>query len=355
MAGEDLNYYYLGHLMAAGARQAHGRRARRRLQPRRRRVLRALRRRGVRARGGAGRAALAARRCGASRCACWRARSAPGSSCVEHGGPLRSYDWFGASRVIEGTINEFPAFSFTLADLHGHVMAIPFSLLALAFGLQVALEGPADGRRGPAALELGLRRDRDRDAVRDQRLVVPRHRRPVRCSARWCGCAARRACASACATLAWGIAVLLLAVLAVLPFLLTYDAAADGLGRVTERASFGSLGARPRRALRAVRLPGGDGLRHPARVLAPPVAHGGAGRAAAAVFAGVAAGRRQPRPRSPGSLALCWVAAHAAFVRPRAGRRALRLGADRRRAAVPADPGGRLRQGLLRRQRRCTA
>src|SRR3954453_2421817 len=77
-----------------------------------------------------------------------------GLELVEHGGPLRTYDWFGASRVIEGTINEFPAFSFTLADLHGHVMAIPFSLLALAFGLQVALEGPADGRRGPAALEL---------------------------------------------------------------------------------------------------------------------------------------------------------------------------------------------------------
>src|SRR3954466_8079580 len=78
-----------------------------------------------------------------------------GLELVEQGGPLRQYDWFGASRVIKGTINEFPAFSFTLADLHGHVMAIPFSLLALAFGLQVAVSGPSPPpARFPAALEL---------------------------------------------------------------------------------------------------------------------------------------------------------------------------------------------------------
>jgi uncharacterized membrane protein len=37
-------------------------------------------------------------------------------------------------------------------------------------------------------------------------------------------------------TLAWAFVVLLLAVIAVLPFLLNYDAAADGLGKVTKRA-----------------------------------------------------------------------------------------------------------------------
>ena len=31
-----------------------------------------------------------------------------GLELVDHGGPLRQYDWFGASRVIKGTINEFP-------------------------------------------------------------------------------------------------------------------------------------------------------------------------------------------------------------------------------------------------------
>ena len=56
--------------------------------------------------------------------------------------PPGGYDWFGVSRVIPDTINEFPSFSFTLGDLHAHVLAIPFTLLALAFALQVALDGP---------------------------------------------------------------------------------------------------------------------------------------------------------------------------------------------------------------------
>src|SRR5688500_7448403 len=56
--------------------------------------------------------------------------------------PPGDYDWFGVSRVIPDTINEFPVFSFTLGDLHAHVLAIPFTLLALAFALQVALDGP---------------------------------------------------------------------------------------------------------------------------------------------------------------------------------------------------------------------
>jgi YYY domain-containing protein len=56
--------------------------------------------------------------------------------------PPGDYDWFGVSRVIPGTINEFPAFSFVLGDLHAHVLALPFTLLALAFALQVALDGP---------------------------------------------------------------------------------------------------------------------------------------------------------------------------------------------------------------------
>jgi len=56
--------------------------------------------------------------------------------------PPGDYDWFAVSRVIPDTINEFPGFSFTLGDLHAHVLAIPFTLLALAFALQVALDGP---------------------------------------------------------------------------------------------------------------------------------------------------------------------------------------------------------------------
>lgn len=48
-----------------------------------------------------------------------------------------TYDWWSPSRVVPNTINEFPAFSFVLADLHAHVLALPFASLAvgLAFNL----------------------------------------------------------------------------------------------------------------------------------------------------------------------------------------------------------------------------
>ena len=49
-----------------------------------------------------------------------------------------SFDyWYQATRVIPFTINEFPFFSFLFADLHPHMMSIPFTLtvLALAIGI----------------------------------------------------------------------------------------------------------------------------------------------------------------------------------------------------------------------------
>ncbi|MGH7739882.1 MAG: DUF2298 domain-containing protein [bacterium] len=52
--------------------------------------------------------------------------------------PIQHYwDYFQASRIIpvpptDKMINEFPSFSFFLSDLHPHVMAIPFELLALS-------------------------------------------------------------------------------------------------------------------------------------------------------------------------------------------------------------------------------
>lgn len=46
--------------------------------------------------------------------------------------PLVSYDFWGPSRVIPGTINEFPYWSFLFADLHPHLIGIPFAALFLA-------------------------------------------------------------------------------------------------------------------------------------------------------------------------------------------------------------------------------
>ncbi len=51
------------------------------------------------------------------------------------------YNWWAPSRVLQSsnTINEFPAFSFILADLHAHVLALPFAALALALALSFVL------------------------------------------------------------------------------------------------------------------------------------------------------------------------------------------------------------------------
>jgi YYY domain-containing protein len=64
--------------------------------------------------------------------------------------PDRFWWWWRASRVVQDydflknpleAIDEFPAFSFILGDLHPHVLAIPFFLLAIAFALNLFLGG----------------------------------------------------------------------------------------------------------------------------------------------------------------------------------------------------------------------
>ncbi len=53
------------------------------------------------------------------------------------GTPIREYNYWDVSRVIPATINEFPYWSFLFADLHPHMIGIPFTVLFLAmtFGL----------------------------------------------------------------------------------------------------------------------------------------------------------------------------------------------------------------------------
>ncbi len=54
---------------------------------------------------------------------------------VTTGSALPNYDFWAPSRVIPETINEFPYWSFTYADLHPHMIGIPFSLLFVALAL----------------------------------------------------------------------------------------------------------------------------------------------------------------------------------------------------------------------------
>jgi uncharacterized membrane protein len=76
--------------------------------------------------------------------------------------PDRYLWWWRASRVIQDydmvgnhleVIDEFPFFSFLLGDLHPHVLAIPFGLLAIAAALNLFL----GGWRGQINLPLGTR------------------------------------------------------------------------------------------------------------------------------------------------------------------------------------------------------
>ncbi len=64
--------------------------------------------------------------------------------------PERFWWWWRASRVVQDfdlagnfreVIDEFPAFSFILGDLHPHVLSLPFTLLAVAIALHIYLGG----------------------------------------------------------------------------------------------------------------------------------------------------------------------------------------------------------------------
>ncbi len=63
---------------------------------------------------------------------------------------LQDYDMVGGFKEV---IDEFPFFSFLLGDLHPHVLAIPFSLLAIAVALNLFL----GGWRGTMQLPWGAR------------------------------------------------------------------------------------------------------------------------------------------------------------------------------------------------------
>ncbi|MHB8647762.1 MAG: DUF2298 domain-containing protein, partial [Thermomicrobiales bacterium] len=54
------------------------------------------------------------------------------------------FDFWQSTRIIPGTINEFPFFSGLWADLHAHVVALPFAILAIAVSVAIATSvGPS--------------------------------------------------------------------------------------------------------------------------------------------------------------------------------------------------------------------
>jgi YYY domain-containing protein len=60
-------------------------------------------------------------------------------------GDWSQFDWFAPSRVVDKTINEFPAFSFLLSCFHAHVLALAFTILAIALPLNLFFSHDAKG------------------------------------------------------------------------------------------------------------------------------------------------------------------------------------------------------------------
>jgi YYY domain-containing protein len=247
MAGETVNYYYLGHLLLALPAHALS------LEPSVAYNLAvaglfalsasavftlagtlwaAALARGVRAAGGPVGAGLAA-----VALTLVLGNLAGAREWLRADAPPGDYDWFAVSRVIPDTINEIPSFSFTLADLHAHVLAIPFTLLAAAFALQVALDGPRGDlalRSVAEALCTGL-------AV-GVLYAINSWSYPVAAGLLvgavvvWMRSPAARGRRAFGAV--WTVLVLLAGFVLVLPFWLDFDPAARGVGWVGERRSF---------------------------------------------------------------------------------------------------------------------
>lgn len=67
--------------------------------------------------------------------------------------PLRGFDFWRSSRMMPpdppgNEITEFPFFTFLFADLHAHLMALPFTALVIGVGLAVVLRARAAARGG---------------------------------------------------------------------------------------------------------------------------------------------------------------------------------------------------------------
>ena len=239
MAGEELNYYYLGHLAvgvlirltdvepSAGYNLALA-------------FLFAM----VTVTGAGLAAALAREAAGRA----WLAGAAavvllvlagtPGAGLDAIGaGDWRQFGWFDASRVIPGTINEFPFFSYLLGDLHAHVIAGPLGLVALAFCAQAALHGPPRGpgfwERFLAALVIGTLY-----AINSWSFPVCAGLFVVALAA-WARTEESRGRRFAAAV--HGAVVLGLALAVVAPFLAEFEPNASGVGLVDSREGLGDF------------------------------------------------------------------------------------------------------------------
>jgi len=235
MAGEELNYYYFGHYLMAFVVRLAG------VEPSvgytlSLSLLAGLSAVAAYALGASLHAAAGGRRpvltgIAAALLVCAAGNLDAAQRLIADGGPLAGYDWFAPSRVIPRAITEFPAFSFLLGDLHAHVLAIPFTLLALAFGLQAVIGGPRWADVPAAGLAVGVLY-----AINSWSypvvagLVALAPLLCLRDPGRW---------VPGLRAAGWAIAMLWVSVLALLPFWLGFEPGTGGLADVEARRGFG--------------------------------------------------------------------------------------------------------------------
>ena len=275
--------------------------------------------------------------------------------------PPHDYDWFGPSRVIPGTINEFPCvLVHCSATCTRTCWRCPFTLLALGVRAAGRAARAARAARGLArgAGGAGRRRSRSGRCTRSTRGRIPVAAGLLAAARR--GLAARPGARERGASyaLVWlALLVLARASCSCCRSCSTSTRRRDGIGLVHGAAPRSRLGSATGADLRAPRRPL-VGAPTPARAGAPreAVARRRAGARRRAVVGGsllapvddlagvLVAGARGSRSRSARRCR-----------RALTGAGALPVDADRRRAGAAADPRARLRARRVRRLATCTA
>jgi YYY domain-containing protein len=155
---------------------------------------------------------------------------ATASALVAARASLLRFHWWEPSRVIAHTANDFPFYSVLIGDLHAHVLVMPFELLAISLAITVAREGPR--WNDPialvlAALVVGMIGATSSFSAPPTAAIL------LGGAAIWAAQSHRWRVA-----IGWLAAVLILATLLFLPFLLGFHSPAGGIGFVDLHGSF---------------------------------------------------------------------------------------------------------------------
>jgi YYY domain-containing protein len=159
---------------------------------------------------------------------------ATASALVAARGSLLRFHWWEPSRVIAHAANDFPFYSLLIGDLHAHVLVMPFELLVIGLAVSVALDGPRVSDPVSlvlVALVVGMIGATNSFSAPVAAAIL------VGAAVLW-GAENRRFGAA----VGWTIAVLILATIFFLPFLLGFDSPAGGIGFVDSHDAFWRFG-----------------------------------------------------------------------------------------------------------------